>query len=382
MKTQISNQHTNVTAVQQPTTLHKEDRMKKQSSTTLKLAVIVAMALTLALSAVAQDEIIGGAGSTYQNPMQLALKEWYQANLSAIVTGLYPGGGSFSSPGTVVFDGSNIWVEHVVSGGPNKVDKLQASDGKFIASYTVGKAGTDADPSAYDGTNIWAPDHSPSSTTVYAVRAADGTTTACNLGSSATYPNTVAFDGKYVWVSTDNGYVVQFGYTNTSAGVTCGPVKCTTHNLGSRLYGLAYDGNGTMWVTAVDSNQVIGLNSSCAQTTAYTVEGPIGIVFDGTNLWTANQTGNSISRITLPGGKIATFSLGFSPWWIAYDGANVWTTGYTTGKVGKNSTSTGAAAPGSPYSVCGSASSDPLTIAFDGAHMWVGCQGNNELGKM
>ena len=54
MKTQISKQHINAVAVQPQTTFQKEDRMKKQSSTKLKLAIVVAMVITMALSAGAQ----------------------------------------------------------------------------------------------------------------------------------------------------------------------------------------------------------------------------------------------------------------------------------------------------------------------------------------
>ena len=54
VKTQISKQHTNAVAVQPQTTFQKEDRMKKQSSTKLKLAIVVAMVITMALSAGAQ----------------------------------------------------------------------------------------------------------------------------------------------------------------------------------------------------------------------------------------------------------------------------------------------------------------------------------------
>src|ERR1017187_6784250 len=58
MKTQISKQHINAVAVQPQTTFQKEDRMKKQSSTTLKLAMVVAMVITMALSAGAQTQTV------------------------------------------------------------------------------------------------------------------------------------------------------------------------------------------------------------------------------------------------------------------------------------------------------------------------------------
>ena len=54
MKTQISKHHASALAVQPQAMFQKEDRMKSKSSTTLKLAVFIAMVFTMALSAAAQ----------------------------------------------------------------------------------------------------------------------------------------------------------------------------------------------------------------------------------------------------------------------------------------------------------------------------------------
>ena len=58
MRTQSSKHHTNTAAVQPQTMFPKEDRMKKQNSTTLKLAVLVAMVITMVLSAGAQTQTV------------------------------------------------------------------------------------------------------------------------------------------------------------------------------------------------------------------------------------------------------------------------------------------------------------------------------------
>ena len=378
MKTQISKQHTYAVAIQPLTTFHKEDRMKKQSLNTLKLAILFAMVLTMALSAVAQNEVVGPP-TPYQNPLQIALKEWYPANTSATVAGLFPGSFPFNNPNYVVFDGSNIWVSHTVQGGPNQVDKLQASDDKFIGSYKVGGlagSGSAAYPGAFDGVYIWAPDHAtPGTGKVYWIRAADGyssNTSYCGLGSGQTLV-AAAFDGASVWVSTFNGNVVKFDPH------TCA-VQCSgTVAAGSAIYGLAFDGTN-MWATAYNANQVIKLNSSCGGTAINVPTGPVGIVWDGTNLWTANNGDSSISRIT--GGVVhwPQYYIGYQPSWIAYDGANVWATDASSGRVSKMLASSPYTL--SSYPTCGSASSHPEQIAFDGAHMWVACYGTNELGKM
>ncbi len=372
----------NAIAVQPTSTFAREDRAMKQRLAKLKLAISVAMVFTMALSATAQrrgkDEVV--VSSNYQNPEQLALKAWYPANQSAIVT-LHAGAsnqvflGSLSQPGTIVFDGSNVWVEHVASGG-NFVDKLRASDNQYLGSYYVG--GSTA-PSGFDGVNIIAPDHGNTGK-VYFVRAADGNVASCSTGVATL--DSVAFDGQYVWVSSNAGNVVKLSFNNATRA--CNTV-CTSANQGSRLYDLVSDGNGYTWATAIDTNQVIEFNGSCGVNSTVSAPGPVGIVFDGTYLWTANDTGSSISQISdngAGGGSlVSTTNLNYSPWLIAYDGANIWTTGPTPGMVSKMSASNPTPTL-TYYQACNSASSFPLSLAFDGANMWVGCEGVNQLGKM
>jgi hypothetical protein len=93
-----------------------------------------------------------------------------------------------SQPGTIVFDGSNVWVEHVASGG-NFVDKLRASDNQYLGSYLVGGNSV---PAGFDGVKIIAPDHgnNPGPTLTYYQ--------ACNSASSS--PLSLAFDGANMWV--------------------------------------------------------------------------------------------------------------------------------------------------------------------------------------
>ncbi len=363
--------HSKFAPVTIETTPSSEDLMKTRHSSPLKLMMLLTVVFGLMLSAVAQDEVVGGSGTTYQNPLQLAQKAWYPANLSAVLQGTYY---NFRSPGGMVFDGSNLWIEHIAT-GVNKVDKVRASDGQLIGSYSVGTTSTSASPGVFDGVDIWLPDHTVGSSTVYRTVAATGMPdTSCNLGSAATWPDSAAFDGQYMWVSTNTGYVVKVNAR------TC-QISCTTANLGSRLYDLAYDGT-YMWVTAVYSNAVFKLNSNCSQASGSPIAvagGPIGIVYDGTNLWTANQTGQSVSRIA--GGVVTTYALGYTPWEIRYDGANLWITDYTAGKVSIMSATHPVANPPA-YQTCGSASSSPLGLAFDGTNMWVGCEGINAIGKM
>jgi hypothetical protein len=90
--------------------------------------------------ALPQSPLIGVTSST-QNPVQIALLHWYDANLTTSFSVGYPTG--------VAFDGANIWV---ANSGSNRVTKLRASDGKVLGTFATG-----LDPAsvAFDGANIW-----------------------------------------------------------------------------------------------------------------------------------------------------------------------------------------------------------------------------------
>ncbi len=60
-----------------------------------------------------------GVTTSTQNPLQVAILHWYDANLTTQFT-------TGTAPYAVAFDGSSIWV---ANNGSNNVIKLRASDG-------------------------------------------------------------------------------------------------------------------------------------------------------------------------------------------------------------------------------------------------------------
>ncbi len=118
MKTQISKLHTHVVAVQPLTTSRNEDRMKKHSSTALKLAAICAMTVTSTLTALASNGHCDPAPTT-------TMVAWYpfdeisgltSANLATQNTGnwapdgvLVPADGMVG--GSLYFDGNTAYID-------------------------------------------------------------------------------------------------------------------------------------------------------------------------------------------------------------------------------------------------------------------------------
>jgi streptogramin lyase len=73
--------------------------------------------------------------------------------------------------------------------------------------------------------------------------------------------------------------------------------------------------------------------------------GPSSIVFDGTSIWTANVSGNSVTKINTSTGAGTNYALptgATAPSGIAFDGTYIWTSNQNTDNVTRINTSTGA----------------------------------------
>src|SRR4029434_5974931 len=74
-------------------------------------------------------------------------------------------------------------------------------------------------------------------------------------------------------------------------------------------------------------SQTVSDSSAIAtNTTSFAVgRGPGAVVFDGANIWVANQFGNSVTKLRASDGvNLGNFDTGVRPTALAYDGSNVW----------------------------------------------------------
>ena len=186
-----------------------------------KLAVLAAL-LCAALGLLAANGVV----STKENPLQVAILHWYNANQvpTSFSAGFLPVG--------VAFDGASIWVANAGSES-NNVMKFRASDGALLLTSGVGTTPTGI---AFDGANIWTANQS--SNNVTKVQASTGTV----LGSFTvgTNPIDVAFDGANIWVTNYQGASVT--KLQASNGAALG-----TFAVGSAPLGIAFDGTD-IWV--------------------------------------------------------------------------------------------------------------------------------------
>ena len=152
-----------------------------------------------------------------------------------------------------------------------------------------------------------------------------------------------------------------------------------TSGVGAQPIGIAFDGTN-IWVANYNGNSVIKLLASTgAFVGTYSVgNNPVGVAFDGTNIWVANQSSNSVTKmLASTGAVVETYGgVGSSPIGVAFDGTNIWVVNDGDNTVTKLLAGTGAVL--GTYAV-GSA---PRGVAFDGTNIWVANEFSNSVSKI
>src|SRR5450432_878233 len=106
-------------------------------------------------------------------------------------------------------------------------------------------------------------------------------------------------------------------------------------------------------------------------------DNPLGLAFDGANIWVALPLTNSVAKLQASDGTIlGTFPAGESPRHLVFDGANIWVTDSGHDSVTELRANDGALL--GTFHVGGS----PTGITFDGANIWVTNQEEDTVTKL
>lgn len=145
--------------------------------------------------------------------------------------------------------------------------------------------------------------------------------------------------------------------------------------------GVAFDGS-SIWVANSSIDTVSKIDPVTGARSDYaTGDGPVAVAFDGTNIWVANRNDNTVSKIapagTAPGTPI-NYTTGVAPVSVAYDGANIWVANLLDNTVSKIDPN--GVAPGTPINYTVGRSADG--VAFDGRNIWVANLLDNTVSKI
>jgi hypothetical protein len=198
------------------------------------------------------------------------------------------------------------------------------------------------------------------------------------LGNSPQY---LATDGHSLWISnTGSNTVVRID-------IKTGLPICTLTGVPSpeqivivsgHLFIASFQSPGRIYSTTLSNTSdgpIIGLTDTLGHN-------PLGITYDGQNLWTANFgfpggffTFGSISRLPLVGSITDTFMTGFiNPTGILFDGVNLWVTDRGDASLKRVDTSNGTI-----LQTIGLSGFVGHPV-FDGTNLWIPCLANPQLG--
>jgi DNA-binding beta-propeller fold protein YncE len=182
-------------------------------------------------------------------------------------------------------------------------------------------------------------------------------------------PVSCAADGQDIWASTQGSVVQVQASTGKVLGTWTGAIlSAGVVAAAGKIYITGQTSPGNLYV--IDPTQAPGAVTVASSKLGIT---PLGIAFDGTNIWTANRSG-SVSIVTPQSPyTVTTVSTGFTaPYGILYDGANIWVTDNAAGKLLKLN----AAGAILQTVIVGSFPNHPV---FDGTNIWVLNYGSNSI---
>lgn len=142
--------------------------------------------------------------------------------------------------------------------------------------------------------------------------------------------------------------------------------------------GVAFDGQN-IWTTNASGNSVTKVRGSDGTILGTFPVGaaPLGIAFDGSNIWVVNRVDQNVTKMRASDGQIlGTFPSSLSPRAIAFDGENIWVTNFNSNSVAKLRASDGALLD---VKVVGT---NPNGVAFDGENIWVTNNGSGNVTKL
>lgn len=164
---------------------------------------------------------------------------------------------------------------------------------------------------------------------------------------------------------------------------SCFSTAPTTITVGSRPLGVAFDGEN-MWVVNNQNCACPGTVSKIRVSDKTTLgtfpvgSGPIFAVFDGANVWVSNRDSHDITKLRASDGLVlGTFPTGgLGPHWMTFDGSNIWISN-SGSNLAKLRPSDGAV-----LLTVSTGGINPSGNAFDGQNIWVANQNSNTVAKI
>jgi hypothetical protein len=229
-----------------------------------------------------------------------------------------------------------------------------------------------------DGADLWVVNSNAG--TVSRVRASDGQLLGTWTGATGAYGVLVARGRVFVTGEINPGRLYQIDPRQPPGAVTL-----VTNELGADPSGIAYDGSRIWTATFEGGVSIISLDcpGSCVTTVTAGFGNLVGILFDGANIWVADQGDDTIKKLNADGAVIQTVPVGANPRFPIFDGTNIWVPNRSSNSVtvvrAKDSTGNPLAQPFVLATLTVNGLNFPDTAAFDGQRILVTNSSGNSV---
>lgn len=219
-----------------------------------------------------------------------------------------------------------------------------------------------------DGADLWAA--SVTSATVSRVRASDAKILDTWTGATSAFGVLPAKGLIFATGNTNPGSLYQIDPTQPA-----GAVSTLSSALGGSPRGLAFDGSRIWTANALGSVSIVTLNPVTVTNVTTGFTEPIGILYDGANMWVTDRgtTPGKMFKLDQNGAIIQTVTVGDLPSLPVFDGTNFWVPNSTSNSVTVIRASTGDIIA----TLTGNGLSGPFGTAFDGERILV----TNQIGS-
>jgi hypothetical protein len=228
-----------------------------------------------------------------------------------------------------------------------------------LAQITVG---TTPQMVRCDGQDVWVANSNSGSVT--RVRASDGRV--LETWTGMTFPFDVLSALNRILVTGQNSpgklYLID-------PSQPAGAATAVATNLGDLASGMAFDG-GKIWTANSGSVSIVTPGTSAPWTVTTVSTGfnnPIGALYDGSNVWIADQFAGTLLKLNSSGGILQTVTVGMFPRQPVFDGTNIWVPNNGSASATVVRASTGAVLA----TLTGNGIGSPISAAFDGQRVLI-----------
>ncbi len=214
-----------------------------------------------------------------------------------------------------------------------------------------------------DGLDVWVANGSSNS--VSHVRGTDGKLLETWTGATSAWGVLVAMGRVFVSGQTIPGKLYRIDPSQPAGAVTA-----VASSLGSQPLGIAFDGSRIWTANNGGSVSIVTPGATIPWTVTTVTTGfnnPWGILYDGANIWVTNFGVNTLVKLDSSGAVLQTVTVGGGPLFPAIDGANIWVPNSGSDSVSVVRASSGAVL----QTLTGNGLNSPQAAAFDGQRVLI-----------